>query len=52
MREPIGISEGERIALTPDPAHIHLFDADGAAIFAPEPVIQICDRIATCGAAM
>ena len=26
-----GISEGERIALTPDPQHIHLFDAGGAA---------------------
>ncbi len=31
-REPVGISEGERIALTPQPAHIHLFDAAGSAL--------------------
>ena len=32
QREPVGVHEGERIALDPDPAHIHLFDSDGGAI--------------------
>ncbi len=32
QREPVGISEGERIALMPDSAHIHLFDAEGSAL--------------------
>jgi multiple sugar transport system ATP-binding protein len=32
QREPIGISEGERIALTPEAQHIHLFGANGEAL--------------------
>ena len=32
QREPIGIVEGEKIALTPEPAHIHLFDETGNAL--------------------
>ena len=32
QREPIGISEGERIALTPEEQHIHLFGANGEAL--------------------
>ena len=32
QREPIGVREGERIALDPDPAHIHLFDTNGGAM--------------------
>ena len=32
QREPVGINEGDRIALAPDPAHIHLFDATGGAL--------------------
>ena len=32
QREPIGITEGQRIALMPEPGHIHLFDAEGSAL--------------------
>ena len=32
QREPIGIAEGERIALVPEHAHIHLFDSNGSAL--------------------
>ena len=32
QREPIGITEGQRIALAPQPDHIHLFDAEGSAL--------------------
>jgi hypothetical protein len=32
QREPIGIREGERIALSPVPQHIHLFGANGEAL--------------------
>lgn len=32
QREPIGISEGQSIALVPDPGHIHLFDSEGGAL--------------------
>jgi multiple sugar transport system ATP-binding protein len=32
QREPIGIAEGQRIALAPEPGHIHLFNAEGSAL--------------------
>ncbi len=32
QREPVGIHEGEKVILDPDPAHIHLFDPEGEAI--------------------
>ncbi|MCY7339836.1 MAG: sn-glycerol-3-phosphate ABC transporter ATP-binding protein UgpC [Sphingomonas bacterium] len=32
QREPVPIAEGETIALTPEPAHIHLFNEAGTAL--------------------
>ncbi len=32
QREPIGISDGEEISLSPESAHIHLFNADGQSL--------------------
>jgi multiple sugar transport system ATP-binding protein len=32
QREPIAIAEGQKIALVPEPAHIHLFDAEGSSL--------------------
>ncbi len=31
-REPIGITEGQTVTLTAEPAHLHLFDSEGAAL--------------------
>ena len=31
-REPIGVAEGERVHLVPEPTHIHLFDTEGSAL--------------------
>jgi multiple sugar transport system ATP-binding protein len=31
-QEPVGVSEGETVTLTPDPSHLYLFDSDGSAI--------------------
>ena len=32
QREPVGLSEGDQVALTPEPAHLHLFDRDGRSL--------------------